>query len=337
MNGRRALDDFARRWQAESSTVAMRRACRALLAETGQAEPPIQLRPVWRRLGAHVEYDLDDGDGLLDDDGRRWLVRVRRYASRLGPAGKHPMRPASWRRARFTIAHELGHLILLQSVEPSLRPELADPRTHREVERLCNLAAAELLMPERGFKRAAAGAGFSSAGLRNLYDDYLVSWPALLFRLAEVFSANVTVWQPALRRGDGELMRVHETYGAPTGPLWLPAGISERALTQPVVRVALRDGVAACRRLEVPERYADRSVRALACVLPRQPPSRRSLPRWHGATVVDDGFVHTDPVALMALDASARRSWEALVRCRALDWRTRARVAAPLAMRLETA
>jgi hypothetical protein len=333
VTGRAALATFAQGWGCDDARAAITAACRTLLASSGQLSPPYELRSIWKGLGARVAYDLDVGDGALDSDGERWLVRVRRHARRLAGGGAEPHLPRSWRRSRFTVAHELGHLILLQGTDPRLRAALADPDIHDEVEMLCNKAAAELLMPARRFSADARTVGFSPEGLRWMYDSYLVSWPALLKRYTEVFNANASVWEPAVRAGDGELMRIAATYGSPDGSLWLPREVSERMLTQPIVRLALRDDVAGCRRLSAPARHGDRVALGVASVLPYAPPSRRAFPVWRGNAVLDDPMGRA-AVALLTLPPSALRAWAALLTCRPLDWRTRAVAPAALAMRL---
>jgi len=76
---------------------------------------------------------------------------------------------ASDERRRFTIAHELGHA-LLERTGPNC------PRQGRELERLCDLLAAELLFPRNSFLPLAGKA------------------PDLqrIFELARIFKASIT-------------------------------------------------------------------------------------------------------------------------------------------------
>jgi hypothetical protein len=72
-------------------------------------------------------------------------------------------------RRRFTIAHELAHLILIQELQHTRQPT-------KEVERLCDLIAVELLMPESQFRAA-------------LQNQWTID---ALFTLARTFQASLT-------------------------------------------------------------------------------------------------------------------------------------------------
>ncbi|WP_027705042.1 ImmA/IrrE family metallo-endopeptidase [Zymobacter palmae] len=82
-------------------------------------------------------------------------------------------------RSRFTIAHELGH-ILLGHVQYDHTPKRDDPSTaidHEEIS--ANSFAAELLMPEERVKRLFQG-GATLSELANIFD---VSEIAMQYRL----------------------------------------------------------------------------------------------------------------------------------------------------------
>jgi hypothetical protein len=76
----------------------------------------------------HRSHDQMLGEGELRLDGDRWIAYIPDSQPR--------------RRARFALAHELGHAALY-AVDPKL--DQCGPG----VERICNLFAAELLMPEK--------------------------------------------------------------------------------------------------------------------------------------------------------------------------------------------
>jgi Zn-dependent peptidase ImmA (M78 family) len=88
------------------------------------------------------------------------------------------------RRRRFTIAHELGHLVLhararaatvyCRQVQPS------DATTSDAIEREANHVAAELLMPETLVRAAVAAGDVSSV---QIADRFEVSEPAAAWRL----------------------------------------------------------------------------------------------------------------------------------------------------------
>jgi Zn-dependent peptidase ImmA (M78 family) len=88
---------------------------------------------------------------------------------------------SSPRRRRFTLAHEIAHLIVASADARGAQ------RSHActELERACDLVAAELLMPSDEFSRAAPGRG-STAGLLAIADQFGVSSQSAAVRLREL-------------------------------------------------------------------------------------------------------------------------------------------------------
>lgn len=129
-----------------------------LLDEHDDLAPPISLEVLARRLGADVKYRNFEGDGtlsgvLIRDEGRAVI----------GVNAGHPTS-----RQRFTIAHELGHLLLHpgrplivdQSVRVNRRDQVSSSATDLE-EIEANQFAAALLMPSERVL----------AGVRRLLDE----------------------------------------------------------------------------------------------------------------------------------------------------------------------
>jgi Zn-dependent peptidase ImmA (M78 family) len=104
---------------------------------------PVDVEALARALGAEVRRQPFDGNvsGMLLRDGRRVLIGLNKSHSE--------------RRQRFSIAHELGHLVLHRGkplfVDHTVRVNLRDNRsaTGTEEEEIeANAFAAQLLMPE---------------------------------------------------------------------------------------------------------------------------------------------------------------------------------------------
>lgn len=81
-------------------------------------------------------------------------------------------------RRRFSLAHEIGHVLLAeQETEEQFRRPSCDA-TARPVERACNLLAAEMLMPAEPFRRDAEAYDWRIEGgiaLSQLFDTSLES------------------------------------------------------------------------------------------------------------------------------------------------------------------
>ncbi len=119
-------------------------AARTLLSEAGVHSPPVPIEQIARHLQAHIQPRefTDDISGIVYRDGTTSVI------------GVNPLHSHS--RQRFTIAHELGHLVLHRNrpiiIEKALRwgarrDEVSSLGTHRE-EIEANRFAAALLMPD---------------------------------------------------------------------------------------------------------------------------------------------------------------------------------------------
>lgn len=98
----------------------------------GVACPPTNLEDVGRRVGVtRISYESFPGSGELykEKDGYRIVCSSDQTRS----------------RQRFTVAHELAHVILERTGRNA-------PRAGKSVERICNILAAECLMPTSVFE-----------------------------------------------------------------------------------------------------------------------------------------------------------------------------------------
>ena len=73
------LEVFADRLGEPGPEQAMIAACRRLVNDTGQLEPPISLSAIGRRLGVSVAYDETTGDGSVHAVGDGFVVRLRHH------------------------------------------------------------------------------------------------------------------------------------------------------------------------------------------------------------------------------------------------------------------
>ena len=101
-------------------------------------------------------------------------------------------------RSRFTIAHELCHTFFYEIV-PELKYgfEGTDPAE----ERLCNVGAAELLIPSKSLRHRAKGCRVSLDSLGELANIYAVSMEAMLLRLRALglWNCELSYWRPKQR------------------------------------------------------------------------------------------------------------------------------------------
>lgn len=164
-----------------SAEAAIRQLARDLLAATCSPLSTLLL-PLYESLGvARVrERNLTiDGALRLRSDGR-FDIEVR--------AGQ------SVRRQRFTIAHELGHILCRKFAPHSKASEdAAGTKASLEEERLCNIVAEELLIPTESLApvwAAAAASGNTAAELLRVARRAEVSPDVALIRAARLAPFN---------------------------------------------------------------------------------------------------------------------------------------------------
>ncbi|HEY3546481.1 MAG TPA: ImmA/IrrE family metallo-endopeptidase [Propionicimonas sp.] len=155
-----------------------------LLAEAGVSKAPVDVDKLAKHLGAQVVYEhYNQGDvsGML----------VRQEGTTI--IGVNSMHAAT--RQRFTIAHELGHLVLHRGralvldtpVRVNFRDRTSSLATDRE-EMEANRFAAELLMPTDLVLTAARGANQTTPDglVAALAAKFEVSPEAMSYRLVNL-------------------------------------------------------------------------------------------------------------------------------------------------------
>lgn len=156
----------------------------ALLAQSGPAEPPVDVEELARRQGVEVRYeDLEDQtSGVLVRKNGDAVIGVNRNHHR--------------NRRRFTVAHELGHWALHSEESGYFVDDFTvhyrgdgSTRGYDPRESEANAFAASLLMPEDALRNDLAGRRIDASDddqLSKLADRYEVSLQALTIRLANL-------------------------------------------------------------------------------------------------------------------------------------------------------
>ncbi len=158
---------------------------REVLADAGVAQPPVPVQEIAVAQGAELSYEPFRGgiSGMLYRDDDRQVIGVN---------ASHAVT-----RQRFTIAHELGHLLLherrklIVDSHIYLRDDRSSMGTHEE-EVDANAFAAELLMPEAIVRSEAEAlieekpAMSASQLVRHLAKTFQVSEQAMEIRLGSL-------------------------------------------------------------------------------------------------------------------------------------------------------
>jgi hypothetical protein len=118
--------------------------------------------------------------------------------------------------------------------------------SYEELEKVCNVGAAELLMPSTMMRKSVSEVGLSPEGLLALYDRFLVSREAMLWRITSVVPhSSFTKWRQYARNTAEErcfrVISCYPPYERCNVRPWLPEGATTKHLNSDVVeRVALQ-------------------------------------------------------------------------------------------------
>lgn len=144
--------------------------CGRLLDEA-EAEPPVDVELIASLCGiASVEYRADGPAGMLVFKQGAWVASVS--------AGD------GIERQRFTILHEGGHTFLPDFKRGKNFHRCKGPRTREE--QLCDIAAAELLLPRRFFEADLARARAGLDVVEQLSERYMASLQATARRVVDL-------------------------------------------------------------------------------------------------------------------------------------------------------
>jgi Zn-dependent peptidase ImmA (M78 family)/transcriptional regulator with XRE-family HTH domain len=165
------------------------KAAKRILEEVGIKQPPVSPREVADKLGVPVfEWDFpDEISGVFISDEGKVCIGVNEAHPRV--------------RQRFSVAHELGHLVLdgEQSFFDFIGVEsvpLSESPDHETLERKANQFAAALLMPSDWIQKDVHENGQDIIWLSKRYE---VSQQALWFRLLNLKLVNESVRRSLLQ------------------------------------------------------------------------------------------------------------------------------------------
>lgn len=280
---------------------AMRGLCATVLRNLGLDEPPIPLRPLLKEL--QVEFHWKESSFRPGRGAASLLLLNGGMVIHL----HDPKFKRRWRRTRFSIAHELAHALIIRTLgDSSLLASLEESDSaYRQLERLCNLGAAELLMPTVPSRKLLKLHGLGPEGLLRLYDSFLVSRDALLWKIATVIPRGSALrWRFHARSpAEERKFRVVASYppvGRKGGRPWLPQGASTRHLDSDIIgETAKRQQPICTDRCFVELDYSTWECSALTSFFPSRPAS--TMPLFEGFAVPDESSQPSSSEVIMFL------------------------------------
>ncbi|MDQ3816060.1 MAG: ImmA/IrrE family metallo-endopeptidase [Acidobacteriota bacterium] len=176
------IQKFCDRWGIKFPEEAIKKAIRFTFPNLQEVKLPVDVkRLAYERGVLQIRSTAMQADGIISlKDGGGYLIDVNK---------SHPEN-----RRRFTIAHEIGHTFffdLESDLTTRLRLQVADTnltdiKANRYEEYLCNLAAAEILMPSKPFSTNVQSAGPTAKTIITLSRLFKTSIWATSRRLIEV-------------------------------------------------------------------------------------------------------------------------------------------------------
>lgn len=140
--------------------------------ELGWGGPPYD--PI--KLAEYFDIDVTPNDSVID--ARTVPLNSNRFQIQYNPYQKPT-------RRNFSISHEIVHTLFSDCAE-TIRYREAEPEENRELERLCNAAAAEIQLPYAIFSNDANNTLPTIEGLVSLAGKYKASLESVLIRYTEV-------------------------------------------------------------------------------------------------------------------------------------------------------
>ncbi len=169
-----------------------------LVEDRGHDKPPFLSAEFARLQGIKKieKADLGETSALLLKFPDSYVIKVNQ---------KHNLA-----RQNFSCAHEIGHILLsklklegyIHNIEyRTFNPQGEQRARAAAIERLCDVAAAELLMPEFVFRKYISSFGLSISSIEHLANVFKVSIEAAAMRVAEVSVEPCIALKWLLRRG----------------------------------------------------------------------------------------------------------------------------------------
>lgn len=221
---------------------------------------PVNVRSLAYQLGVtSIDFARLVEDGRLETDGRDARILLRENTNS--------------RRTQFTIAHELGHLLLTEPGQASVERRLV---TDSDVERFCDQFAAALLLPRDWVRGRFSHSPQKLESLRQLSRSSSTSMAASLVRLQQVagWRRMLLQWRRvgetwSFRWGAGVPGSIHGRIRTPTAARELVGEIQRTTSQDLSVTLPL---LVAGRRCDLAAEFSVRGSSAIALV---EPPRER--------------------------------------------------------------
>ena len=196
--------------------------CSKLLNESKNKGFPISLNNLTKFLNIKTVLNNSiDNDALLFIKNNHYTIEFRDSLN--------------WRRQRFTIAHEIFHVVLFDLFSNVIDFNRVDLK---KIEYICNLGASEILVPKWSIEKEIENNQISMNLINNLVEKYKVSYSVIFRKLNYLFpEISIYIWKKYARKPEDLLeYRVFQAFQTYTKKLkypYLPKGCTTKHLSIP--------------------------------------------------------------------------------------------------------
>lgn len=227
------LPVFCEKYSASTPEEAMINACNTKIHESNSKDGLYDLKNLVEVCNSRViEKDIATHGRLeIEDDG--YAI----YVSNKIPES----------RKRFTIAHELAHILIIESLfhKPKLLRSLRLPAYWNKIEKLCNIAADEITVPPKDFIEQIKNFGLTSEGIQKICSRYKISRDHFFVKFTKVFKPSAIALCKSQSKKSGKFTPAIVSMRSSLSPVPLKEGpITMNNIMQNLIRAAVRNGQA---------------------------------------------------------------------------------------------
>jgi len=198
--------------------------CAKLLSESKNENFPISLNNLTKFLNIKtISNNSLEKDALLFIKNSQYTIEFKNSQN--------------WRRQRFTIAHEIFHVVLFDLFGDIIDFNKVDLK---RIEYICNLGASEILVPKWSIKKDTENSQISMSIINTMIEKYKVSY-SVIFRKLNSLSpeTSIYIWKKYARKPEDKneyrVFQAFQTYTKNLQYPYLPLGCTTKHLSTPEI------------------------------------------------------------------------------------------------------
>jgi Zn-dependent peptidase ImmA (M78 family) len=236
------IEALCRAKATHSPKEAIQSLCLEVISELGILKPPIPLKPIMKFLGINFNMSRTSKEAHFWRGLTHATANLKyNHTEKKFEIILHNNQNRNWRRERFTLAHEIIHVLIIRALNNSKLIESLNStkEAHIELENLCDFGASELLMPSFLVRKAIGNDNLSPEKLLYLYDEFLVSQTALICKIASLEAkTSIIKWRISKDKDETLCFSVdfcYPRYMSNFDSPWLPIHTTTKHLNPDIV------------------------------------------------------------------------------------------------------